>query len=662
VAGARFPLLDGVAEQAEGVNRAEGTLDLPRLWIAAVAAFIAALGVAPAAAQADVTATNITSWTSNSPGTPPNSRYLISYDNQPTRLTVTGTAQGTGTVDIVCYYEPNSLPEVLAANLTVHADGSFSTPTGTLAPALNKIVLPVAPRPCRLRAVPPTHVNNSDTSVFAGPDLAISETQVLQTTTGPNHDTTAYDFYVNGVTFTGSAAWKAPGTSSSADCGGPWAAEVDGALEVGALPINCAGSLFADDLGAWGGRSEVVIDGRNAYDPAAAQALIPRTMGLNNGSQDLPGFPPPVNADVEFDPSSGQISSRALESFVSCHGSDPYKPLTTANCPSFDPTGVTLTRVTSTSDGGRVITLTDTWSATDGNSHTLDLLYDDYAGVPTNVQGWQFPGQSGFTQYAAGASVAAPSSAPGSILVRTNVNAPDGDPSEGFGAITFGQAPSGLRFAGPTELEEHRLLTVPAGGTTSLSYVYSIALTQAEVNGLALAAQDRFQPLAVQITSPAGGTTVSTPSAPLTGTAFAGSGIKSLVVGGQAVPVAPDGTWSAQVPLSPGANTITALATDGAGATTQAQVTVAYQPPAPPPPVAKCHVPRVKGKKLRAAEKALRKAHCKVGKVKHVSSRKLARGRVMSSTPRAGRRLRAGSKIELFVSTGPATSSHRRGR
>jgi hypothetical protein len=111
------------------------------------------------------------------------------------------------------------------------------------------------------------------------------------------------------------------------------------------------------------------------------------------------------------------------------------------------------------------------------------------------------------------------------------------------------------------------------------------------------------------------------------------------------------------VPLNPGSNTITAVVTDAAGATTQAQVTVVYQPPAPPPPppppVVKCNVPRIKGMKLPAAEKALRRAHCKVGKVKHMSSRKVRRGRVMTSSPRAGRHLAAGTKIELFVSKGP---------
>ena len=56
--------------------------------------------------------------------------------------------------------------------------------------------------------------------------------------------------------------------------------------------------------------------------------------------------------------------------------------------------------------------------------------------------------------------------------------------------------------------------------------------------------------------------------------------------------------------------------------------------------------------KLANAEKAVRRAHCKVGKIKRVTSRTVRSGRVMSTSPRAGRMLRAGSKIELFVSKG----------
>jgi hypothetical protein len=629
---------------------------MPRLRIAVFVIAIV-VGVAPAAARAAVTSTNITSWTSSQSGTPANSPYLISFDNQATTLAVGGTSNGTlgDRVDIACYFGANPQFKVLAANLPVGSDGTFATSAS--APQLR----PIAGHACRLRAVPSGHESTGDSNAFAGPQVAVAETALLPTISGGPNNGTAYNYYVGGLTFTASAAWKAAGTGGC----GPFAAPISPAFDIGNFPIDCAGSLLADDLGTWGGRSEVQIDGRNAYDAASAQALFPRTGGHFNGSQDLAGFPK-LTAGVNWDPSTGLISSRSTESWVSCHGLDPYKPSSIAVCPSFDDTGVRLERDITTGDGGRVITLTDTWSSMDGQSHSLDLLYDDYAGVfgnATGERGWQFPAQSGFTQYGTGSSLPAPTAGPGSILVHTNVTAPDGAANEGFGAITFARPPTGLRFASNSELEERNLLTVPAGGSASLSYVYSIGYSLADVSALALAAQDSLAPASVVISSPASGTVVGTPTATLSGIASAGSGIKSLLVAGQPVPVGPGGAWSAQVSLVPGSNTITALATDGAGATVQAQVTVLFQPPAvtssspsppapAPPPVGGCKVPRIKGMKLRAAERAIRRAHCKVGKIKRVKSQKVKPGRVTGSAPRAGRWLTAGAKVELFVAKG----------
>jgi hypothetical protein len=330
-------------------------------------------------------------------------------------------------------------------------------------------------------------------------------------------------------------------------------------------------------------------------------------------------------------------------------------------------TGVKLERDIATSDGGRVVTLTDTWSSTDGNSHLVDLLYDDFIGLSNSsaARGYSFPGQGGFNAYVAGDPVPGPGSAPGSIYVHTNASAADGNPLFAFGAITFSNAPTGFHVAlapppppqmppPSNDVEERVVGTVPAGGSTSLTYIYSVGYTQADVTTLALAAQDRLQAPALAITAPGNGATTSTPSVNLAGTASAGSGLKSLVVGGQSVPVS-GGAWNAQLPLSPGANTITAVATFGSGATAQAQVTVVYQPPPlvlGSRPAVKCRVPRTKGMKLVKAERSLRRAHCRVGKIKHVKSRRIARGRVSSTTPRAGRSLRAGTRIELFVSKG----------
>jgi beta-lactam-binding protein with PASTA domain len=56
--------------------------------------------------------------------------------------------------------------------------------------------------------------------------------------------------------------------------------------------------------------------------------------------------------------------------------------------------------------------------------------------------------------------------------------------------------------------------------------------------------------------------------------------------------------------------------------------------------------------KLPAAERAVRRAHCRVGRIRHERSNKFRLGRVLATSPRSGRTMRAGSKVELFVSKG----------
>lgn len=624
---------------------------MPGLRIAATVTALLALAVAPAAAQATVTSSDIISWTSQNPAAPPNNPYLISFDNNPTTLSVSGTATANNgdRVDIVCYFgsSTNLTDAVLQSGVTV-TDDKFSTS--------NQHLQHIAGHACRLRAVPTGAEGTSDNSDFAGPDVAVSEAALPVATIGTGANATPYNFYVNDVTLTGSAAWSAAGVTpgtGAVGCGGPFAAPIDADFDVGNFAIDCMGSLLSNDLGAFGGRSEVQVDGNNAYDPASAQALFTASGG-NPASQNLPGFPKGLVDHVTWDPSTGLLSSDSVEPWVECNGRNQQVP-TFLTCPNFVDSGVQLERTITTSDGGRVVTMTDTWSSTDAKAHALDLLYDDYDGifgVATGDRGYEFPGQTSFSEYGPGTDLPGPSSSPGSILVRTNVTAPDGSPSEAVGAITFGTAPSAFHFVTNNEFEEHNVVVVPAGGSASLSYVYSVGYSVADVTAHALQAQDRFEPPSVVIGPPVGGTTVSAPSTTLSGIASAGSGISSIVVGGQSVPVAPNGAWTAQVPLSPGTNTITAVLTDGAGATAQAQMAVVYNPPPPPPPAVKCKVPKTKGIKLRAAEKALRRAHCEVGKIKHEKSRTVRSGRVASTTPRAGRTVKADSKIELFVSKG----------
>jgi hypothetical protein len=64
-----------------------------------------------------------------------------------------------------------------------------------------------------------------------------------------------------------------------------------------------------------------------------------------------------------------------------------------------------------------------------------------------------------------------------------------------------------------------------------------------------------------------------------------------------------------------------------------------------------CTVPRVLGKRLAAARRSIRAAHCSVGRVRRARSSK-AKGRVIVQRPRPGLRKPARTKINLVVSKG----------
>jgi PASTA domain len=69
-------------------------------------------------------------------------------------------------------------------------------------------------------------------------------------------------------------------------------------------------------------------------------------------------------------------------------------------------------------------------------------------------------------------------------------------------------------------------------------------------------------------------------------------------------------------------------------------------------PTRRCVVPKVRGKSLRAARAAIRRAHCRVGRVRTTFSARMKAGRVVSQTPRAGARLAVGARVHLMVSKG----------
>jgi PASTA domain len=77
----------------------------------------------------------------------------------------------------------------------------------------------------------------------------------------------------------------------------------------------------------------------------------------------------------------------------------------------------------------------------------------------------------------------------------------------------------------------------------------------------------------------------------------------------------------------------------------------AQLPPPPPPPARKCKVPKVVGKTLPVARRAITRARCRVGRVRRAKSRK-PRGRVVKQTPRWGVSRARGTRVNLVVSRG----------
>jgi hypothetical protein len=66
----------------------------------------------------------------------------------------------------------------------------------------------------------------------------------------------------------------------------------------------------------------------------------------------------------------------------------------------------------------------------------------------------------------------------------------------------------------------------------------------------------------------------------------------------------------------------------------------------------RCVVPRVKGKTLSAAKRALKAHACSAGKITHAFSSRVKKGRVISQKPTAGRHLKHNAKVRLTVSKG----------
>jgi beta-lactam-binding protein with PASTA domain len=100
------------------------------------------------------------------------------------------------------------------------------------------------------------------------------------------------------------------------------------------------------------------------------------------------------------------------------------------------------------------------------------------------------------------------------------------------------------------------------------------------------------------------------------------------------------------VSLKKGKNTFSAVATNPAGNSSTASVSITYKPYV-------CKVPKVANKSPAAAKSAIKLAHCTVGKITRKHNARVLSGSVVSASPKSGTSHKAGTKVSLTVSSGP---------
>ena len=591
-------------------------MKLARVRLAAATALAGALVVgglvmAPAA-HAAITASHIT--------TPSDPSFLIADEDASTQTfaisgTTTGGTPASDKVDVLCYYGVTWV--IVASDVPLASDGSFSLPSASLNT--------VTDQTCRLRAVPAETSPTSDLTPYSGPLIGVGERDTTKLGTGPNAGL-AYDYYLYASQMTAAFDYVSLGS-----CG-----IFDGYLyDSTYLPTTytffCNGGLFIQDTSSSPTRSELQVDGANAYLPWGAVANI---------NADGTGLPA-VSYTYTVDTATGNLVIHETDPVVNC--SDATYPPTPTSCATYVATGVTDHRTVTQDHDGHIASTSDAFTSTDSKSHSIDLLWDNSqrffknSGDPGQIE-YEFPGQSSFATHIVGDSVSLPTT-PGTIFIKMK-GAADGDQTTGQGAIVYDRPATAAKFTflgtSFSELTLHQAGTVPAGGSTTFRFAYVQDYHAATVASLATTVSTAFlNTITVHLkgkgkvtSSPGGiscgktcthgyayGTSVTLKAKPTKGSKFS--------------------SWSGAC-KGKGSCTVT----------TNANVTVNAKFVLKP-----CVVPNVVGKSLKKAKLKIKKAFCSVGKIKHATSSK-PKGTVISQKPKHGKRLKHNAKVSLTVSKG----------
>lgn len=597
-------------------------LPMPRPSLLLPAA-IAVLALVPAAASGAVHSSSIT--------VPGGTSFLTDDVDAGTSLAVRGTFNADNaadTVDVKCYGDSTT-----TFKSDVGSNGSFSTsddllklvPAGKFDPLGTALHMNV----CRLRAIP-RGTSPANLAPFAGPVVAVGQLDRGNFTfaSGPNANHLV-DTYFGAPQLSGAIDYRGFGNCALYD-----GLLIDPAtLKQSRRLFFCNDSYASFDTWPGASRSELQIDGRNAYAPSGI---------ANNKRIDLslsPGYPQFTFGPTR-DPSTGNVTINETDGLGACPG-DPYPP-STASCPTMSNAGVRVERSITQDHDGRVVRIVDRFVSTDNAAHTVDALIENDFFESTT--GYRFPWVDGGNYRAHSATDALPGApgGPASIYVKGDIGAADGDTTHPQGAITFSSPPDDVRFTGPAGFLMHYHRTVPATGALTLVFTYSMASRFSDVAGYAHDAEDQSGAPVVTISNPVNGATVGAASLNLRGFATDNGGVTGLTVNGTPVALGPGGAFTLPVKLPLGTSTFTARATDRFGNPGEAAVQVTY---------AKCVVPSVRRQKLSSARKHIATAHC-AAKIRMRYSSTVKKWHVIKQDLKKGKVATLGRHITLTVSKG----------
>jgi hypothetical protein len=577
-------------------------------------------------------------FTSSRVNSPQNGAELFfNTDTASGSVTVTGTVSGAtaGTrADLLCFFNNNqsaTAPLVSGVNVS---SGSF---------AFDVSLADVASEACTLRLVPAgTSPKGASAVPFAGPAISVADQQSFA------GDGNLLGYYILSGTLSWSYEFGAlggwpipnPGGTPLPDCPLVGSFATDATLT--SYPLFAGNACLSASSGVsplLGSRSALQIDGLNAYPPGAISALTGEA-----------GFEP-VTYSASFDAAHDTVSINETEIPTICSPPGTYPP-TAGSCPSLRDSGIEVSQTSEVLPGGQVARVTQRFESVDSRPHTLDLLFSQEvaASGTGEVPGFEFPGQGVFAAHSAPDAFSEFGAGPGSIIVIDDSTAqPSG--ANPIGAITYSSPPQQADFISPRSSQTptfvmHYVAHVPAAGSVVYNWSFSQAAGAAALAQLEAGERDRFYSPRVTITRPANRITTRLPTVLVRGTAADPIGLGSVTVDGLRATIGPGGRFSAVVPLRRGRNQIVVVATNLGGNSSSAARIVNYNP-------LPCIVPRLAGKTLARARSALASADCTAGRLLKARSRTVGRGRVISSSPVAGARLRPGGAVRLVVSRGP---------